>query len=295
MKLKDAIEAYLIASKVEGKTAQTLRGISWELGQFLLWKEDVSLDSIGAAQLREYLSFHQDRGLSDYSIHDKFKVLRAFFRWCLREELLARDPTASVARPRLPQLLPKVLTREQVISLVQRLQEDRSPVGVRNLTMIRLLLDCGFRASELTNLCVEDVHLEESYIVVAHGKGQKQRLVPMSPTARRHLSSYMEKYREQFKPRDSSLFIGKEGKALQLIAVQHAVRKSLGMVGIKGGPHLLRHTFATFYLRNGGDLERLRLVLGHADLSVIQRYVHLLSEDLVKRHQEISPLTMLGL
>jgi integrase/recombinase XerD len=293
MQLSNAIDSYLLNSQIENKTPKTIRSIQWELDQFAHWKGDVALDVIETAILREYLFFHQQRGLSGYSVHDKFKVLRAFFRWCLREELLTRDPTQHITPPKLPQLLPKVLSPQQIEGLIKRLKKDKSIIGRRNLTVILTLLDCGLRVSELADLTTDDVHLEESYILVRSGKGQKQRIVPVSPNLHRYLARYLSEWRGSLNPCDSSLFVGREGKHLQVVAVQHLVRRALKGVGVTGGPHLLRHSCATLYLRNGGDLERLRLLLGHSDLTVLQRYTHLLPEDLIKSHERISPLSVL--
>jgi integrase/recombinase XerD len=112
----------------------------------------------------------------------------------------------------------------------------------------------------------------------------------MGPSLHRDLWRYVAEWRAKLHTKSDALFVGRDGKALQAVAVQHMIRKALRATGIKGGPHLLRHTCGTLCVRNGGDWERLRLLLGHSDFTVIQRYVHLVPEDLIKRHQETSPL-----
>lgn len=293
MDLQQATDGYLVHSQVENKTPNTIADIRWNLKRFREWKGDVPLDGITTADLRQYLLIHQRRGLSGYSIYDIYKVLRAFLRWSLREQLITRNPIDLISPPKLPQLLPKVLEQEQVEKLLDSLKKVRTPLGRRNLLIVMTFLDCGLRVSELAQLQVGDVRLEESYITIMHGKGQKQRVVPVSPVLRRYLWRYMAEWRAKLRPRTDGLFVGKGGNILQTIAVQHLIRRALASIGVRGGPHLLRHTCATLYLRNGGDLERLRLILGHSDFSVIQRYVHLVPDDLIHRHQEIGPLTNL--
>lgn len=294
MNLQQAIEAYIINSQVEGKTRKTISGLEWDLNRFLMWKGDTPLEQVSAQDIRQYILYHQNRGLSAHSVHDVFKIVRAFFRWLIREELLERDPTRNMPAPKLPDILPKVLTEHQAEELLKYLKRNTTPLGRRNLVMLSLFLDSGLRASELTNLRMEDLNLEGSYLIVRKGKGQKDRTVPLSPIMRRYLWRWLAEWRGKLNPRDESVFVGKEGWGLQPVAVEHVCKRALAHIGVKGGPHLLRHSCATFYLRNGGDLERLRLLLGHADLSVIKRYVHLVPADLIKRHREISPLTILG-
>jgi site-specific recombinase XerD len=128
MNLQQAIEGYIVNSQVENKTAKTVSNIQWDLDRFLKWKGDMPLDRISTQDIRQYILHHQSRGLSGYSLHDIYKVLRAFFRWTVREELIQRDPTVPIAPPKLPQLLPKILASGQL-----KLHQQKHKADLRQL------------------------------------------------------------------------------------------------------------------------------------------------------------------
>lgn len=290
MLLTEAIGGYIIESQAENKSAKTIKMLRWHLKKFTDRVGDVALGKITPQHVRNFIIYQQGRGLAPHSVWTDYKVLSGFLNWCITEELLKNNPLQTVKPPRLPQLLPKVLAPEQVEQFLDRLRKDTSMTGRRNYVIAMVLLDCGLRANELVHLTLDDLHLDSSYLFVRIGKGGKQRPVPISPTLRRQLWRYVGEYRGRLHPSVDSLFVSREGKKLQVESLKKMIQRALASAGIKGGPHLLRHTCATLYVRNGGDLERLRLLLGHSSLIVTQRYAHLIPEDLIKRHSEVSPL-----
>ncbi len=290
MLLRDASEGYVLEAQAENKSHKTVLKLKWHLKKFIEHVGNLPVEKIGPKEVREFILYQQGRGLSPQSVHTDYAVLSSFFRWCITEGLVKTTPLETIKPPKLPQLLPKVLSPEQVEKFLSRLKKDTTMTGRRNLAMVMVFLDCGLRANELVNLKMDDVHLDASFILVRVAKGGKQRVVPISPTLRRQLWRYIGEYRAKFHPREDYLFLSLKGKQMHVETVKSVVKRALKAVDIKGGPHILRHTAATLYIRNGGDLERLRLLLGHSSVQTTQKYTHLIPEDLIKRHSEVSPL-----
>lgn len=286
-----AVDGFLFTLQSENKSKKYIDNLAWDLRRFTALYGHLQIVEITSPMLREYLSFHQQRGLSAHSLHAIYKNLAVFYSWCEREEILAVSPLHKLRAPILPQVLPKVLSPQQVSHVLQRLKRNRTKTGKRNLTLVSVFLDTGLRVSEITALTLADVHLPNGFLIVRRGKGGKDRAIPISNTLRKVLWKYLTDVRPKFYPNDNHLFFGFESKPLNKNAVMTMVKRVLRECDIPhGGPHIFRHTFATLYLRNGGDLERLRQIMGHASLTTTQVYLHLVPEDLIKRHSEISPL-----
>jgi site-specific recombinase XerD len=189
MRLCKAIEGYVLTSQTENKSPHTLKIIKWDEDIFVKWligspvletseARDVQLETLTTDRIREFIEHEQNRGVSAHTVHQEYRVLRAFLRWCMREEILIIDPTVKIKPPRLPGLLPKALEPEQVRALLGYLQKNRTPKGKRDELMIHTLLGTGLEASDLLSLKVSSVLPEPSYILVRQGKGRKDRVVP---------------------------------------------------------------------------------------------------------------------
>ncbi len=295
MQIRAAIDGYLFASEAENKSAKTLSTLRWHLGKFTDWKGDIQLAEIDPNDVRGFLVYQQKRGLAPHSVHQYYKVLRGFFNWCLVENILEADPLRSVKPPKLPELLPKVLLFGQIEQLLKLLHTQTSLVGRRNYLMVLTFLTCGLRANELCQLEVGEVRLENQFLIVRHGKGSKQRAVPLRPMLRKQLWRYLTEWRAQFEPQSDHLFLTDEGHSIPSLTIERIIRRLLVKIGVRGGTQILRYTMATLYLQSGGDIERLRLILGHTSLTVTQRYVHLSTTDLIWRPGMPTPLDKLGL
>lgn len=291
MLLSKAVEGFLFSLQSEGKSPKYLQNLAWDLKRLTVLYGHLQIEEITTSTLREYLAFHQERGLAIHSLHAIYKDLSVFYSWCEREEVIAVSPLHRLRAPILPQVLPKVLSASQVTGILHYLKKQRTKVGKRNYTIVAMFLDTGLRVSELAQLTNNDVHLPNAFLVVRKGKGGKDRAIPISNTLRKVLWKYLTDIRPRFHPESNHLFLGFESKPLNKNAVMTMVKRTLRECDVPhGGPHVFRHTFATLYLRNGGDLERLRQILGHASLTTTQVYLHLVPEDLIRRHNEISPL-----
>jgi integrase/recombinase XerD len=213
----------------------------------------------------------------------------------MREELIQHDPLQNVKPPKLPQLLPKVLSIEETDKLLKYLRRQNSPLGRRNYLITLTFLTTGLRANELCQLRIEDVHLDSQFILVQSGKGGKQRVVPLRPILSKQLWRYLRVWRNDLQPLCDNLFVSRFGLPLDPEGLERMCRRALSKIGARGGTHILRHTFATLCIQSRlYDLERLRLILGHADLSTTQRYLHLSTADLLVG-SEPTPIARLGL
>lgn len=221
----------------------------------------------------------------------RLSSVRRFYRFLLREQLIAEDPTLRIDSPRLPRRLPDSLTEEEVDALLAE-PDPGLPIEQRDKAMLEILYGCGLRVSELTGLRVDQVNLRQGVIRVT-GKGDKERLVPLGEEAVDWLLRYMKEGRpELLKGRAcDALFPGNRPAAMTRQTFWHRVRHYAVRTGIRKhlSPHTLRHAFATHLLNNGADLRVVQMLLGHSDLSTTQIYTHVARQRLQSLHQAHHP------
>ena len=223
------------------------------------------------------------------------RCLRAFFSWAVREGFLDEHPTRYVRTPKVPSLAMPFFTDEEVTSLLDALRKPTA-TEKRNYIMILVLLDTGVRVSELVNLEMKDLHLQQGYFKTI-GKGSRERMVPLGRKSRRTLVDYVRKHRPL--PALSGLdrvFLTRKGYPLRPDYVYKIISGACKEAGIRGkrlGPHTCRHTFARNFLLNGGDLITLQRILGHSSLEVVKLYVHLDTTALLAQQEKYSPMDAL--
>ncbi len=229
--------------------------------------------------------------LSATSVFRKLEAVKAFYKFLLIEKRISEDPTRFLKSPKLPQQMPEQLSREEMDKLLSYPAENFSQV--RTLTMVELLYAAGLRVSELINLQLENVNLDEGW-VLALGKGGKQRFVPLHPACCQRLRRYLDIREAHFAAQThigSELFLNNRGKKIS----RQCVWQELADLGRKAGisrplhPHLFRHTFASHLLQGGADLRSLQEMLGHASLATTQIYTHLDVSDLKNKHKKFHP------
>jgi integrase/recombinase XerD len=219
---------------------------------------------------------------SPATINRKQACLRSFYKHLRREELVAADPTAKLAAARKSRKLPHVLTRGEVGRLLAQ-PRGTEPLALRDQALLELMYACGLRASEATRLEVTDLDLNE-LLLRAHGKGSKERLVPVGRSA----AGAVRRYLAHGRPRligtsvEAHLFVNFRGGALSRQGLYKIVQRHARSAGLadRMSPHTLRHTFATHLLAGGCDLRAVQEMLGHADVATTQLYTHLSSERL---------------
>ena len=243
--------------------------------------------------IREFTYHLRDQGLAPTSIRRTLSAVRTYFAFLLAEGLVDADPTEQIEPPKTWQRLPNVLSREEV----QRLVEAPDPshrLYWRDRSMLEFAYASGVRVSELTELKVRDVDLEEGFATV-HGKGSKERLVPVGGAALKAIRVYLRELRPRLERgrtgSTGALFLNARGGSLTRMGVWKILRKHVERAGIEGRvtPHTLRHTFATHLLEGGADLAAVQEMLGHADISTTQIYTHVDRDYLRDVHRRYHP------
>jgi integrase/recombinase XerD len=217
---------------------------------------------------------------SPATINRKTACLRSFYRHLRREELIQADPTAALSPPSKSRRLPRVLTYAEVKRLLESVGEG-DPIGLRDRALLEVMYGCGLRASETVGLDVNEVDLRRGF-VRPHGKGNKDRIVPLGREASGAVKRYLRGGRPELigSRQQSRLFVNFRGGPLTRQGLYKIIRRRAAEVGLEGrmSPHTLRHSFATHLLSGGCDLRSVQEMLGHADVATTQLYTHLSGE-----------------
>jgi len=225
------------------------------------------------------------------TLQRKVACMRSFYRHLRREGILESDPTTELRPPRSRTRLPRVLSRDQVNSLLSQ-PTGTSHGALRDRALLETMYACGLRASEAISLKLADLDIE-SGVLIAQGKGSKQRLVPVGSKALETLNTYLKKARPQLVgiKDESHVFVNLRGQALSRQGLYKIVQRHARSAGLdeRMSPHTLRHTFATHLLAGGCDLRSLQEMLGHADIGTTQIYTHLSTERLREVYFDAHP------
>jgi site-specific recombinase XerD len=256
------------------------------LGRFARETGAATLEDVSSLRVQRYLTGLQGR-MKPVSVHQHYRCLRAFFGWCVGAGLLATNPTQGLAM-RLPKSLPRVPDDEAVPRLLAACPDTFE--GRRARTLIALLADSGLRVSEALRLQIEDVRLSTRTLVVRGGKGAKDRTGYFGAAAAHELRAWVQArpgaYPEDF------LFTDRQGRPLGRVHVCHVLHRLSVRAELphKIGPHALRNYAATSILKQTGDLELVRQVLGHESLTMTLRYARLAQPDVSRKFRRASPL-----
>jgi len=306
------IEHYTIDLKSQNKSDKTVRWYIANLRSFEIWlkrhRRPGQLNDLDIDTVRLYVLYLQDehpkyqghpytpsRGdrLSDYSVQGHVRTLRAFSSWLQREEYLEENVLSRLRVPKAVKEEIKPLTPEE-ISRILACFSASTAIGCRSYAIVYSMLDAGLRVSEITSLEMKNVDLEQGQLLV-RGKGNKERVVPIGNKAQKYLQRYIYHFKpEPLLPEQDRVFLTSEGKPLGDNSLKLFFTRLKVRTGIKRlHAHLLRHTFATYYLRNGGDLLSLQKILGHTSLEMVRVYAHLAEADVKAKHRRYSPMDRL--
>lgn len=255
--------------RLKGYSESTIRTYRNETAQLLQLIKNRPADQLNSDDLRRYLLYCTVQlHLSESSLHSRMNALKFYY-----EQVLGRDKMFfEIPRPKRPQQLPRVLSREQVIDLVNCIE------NLKHRTMVLLAYGCGLRVSEVVALRVADIDGDRRTLLIRRSKGKKDRMVGLSPVLLILLREYYRKYRPS-----GYLFEGQvKGEKYSKRSLQKVVEVAKAKVGIKkeGSVHLLRHSFATHLLDRGTDVVMIQKLLGHNDLKTTLRYLHVTNRDL---------------
>ncbi len=288
--LKKAYEAYLLLER--GFAENTRTGYLADLEKLHLWLADEGTDETeaGTDDLHRFIGELYDTGISPTSIARILAGIRSFYGYLELENLIPSNQAALLDTPRRQRRLPSVLSLEEIEAMIDAC-DAASPQGVRNRAIIEMLYGSGLRVSELCNLELERVNLDEGYVLV-EGKGSKERLVPVSATAADALRAYMPERRlADTKPGEEGIvFLNSRGHRLSRVMVFYIVRSLAESAGVNKSvsPHTLRHSFATHLLEGGANLRAIQQMLGHESIATTEIYLHLdtarLREEILTHH-----------
>lgn len=264
-----------------GSARLTISAYNSDLVQFseFLEKRKRIFSSARREDVRDFIQELFSNQVDGRSVGRKLSAIRQLYRYLLLDGKIDKDPTLNIDSPKQWKVLPKSLTREEVNTMLVRQPqaegERAKALELRDRSMLELLYAGGLRVSEVVNARVEDLKLDLGFILV-HGKGDKERLVPMGAPAQQAVQTYLSQGREALcgKRQSSLLFIGVGGKKLTRQRVWQLVGKASLGTGRHASPHMLRHSCATHMVENGADLRTVQTILGHADVSTTQIYTH---------------------
>ena len=267
--------AYLQAERnASVHTVKSYRRDLLEFFGFVRQQQISSMKDVTKQTLRAYMAELMQLGLAKSSIARKMSAIRSFYRYLLREELIAVSPAATTASPKLDKHLPSFLSIDEARRLIEA-PDASMPQGQRDRALLELLYASGLRVSELVSLDMEQIDPATNEIRV-RGKGSKERIVLIGEPAALALDTYINDGREKLLEgkKNDALFLNRYGQRLPVRRVQKIIDKHAAAIGKKVHPHMLRHTFATHLLDGGADLKVVQELLGHADLSSTQVYTH---------------------
>ena len=247
--------------------------------------KDVTLDT-----LHNFIAELHDLGISPRSQARIISGIKSFFRFLKLENRIDSNPTLLLESPRVGRKLPEVLSIEEIDEMISCIDLSTNE-GQRNRAIIETLYGCGLRVSELVNLEINKIFLDEEYIVIT-GKGNKERVVPISPVAIHEIELYLnDRQHLDIKPGEENiLFLNRRGRRLTRVMIFYIIKNLAQLAGIRKeiSPHTLRHSFATHLLEGGANLRAIQQMLGHESISTTEVYIHIdrtrLREEILTYH-----------
>lgn len=274
-------------------SAHTIASYKNDINQFLEFinpnKEDFASSDINYQQIRAWVASLIKDKIAARSVNRKLSSLKSFFKYLQRQQIIDVNPMAKISGPKTPKRLPVFVDEQQMTDLFLEIHFEDGFVGLRDRLILDLLYQTGIRRSELTHLKELDVDTYNSTIKVL-GKRNKERIIPISLNLKRNLETYLAVKEEQ-NLSNPMLLVSEKGHTLSEQKVYTLVKKYLSQVTTiqKKSPHVLRHTFATHLLNNGADINAVKDLLGHANLSATQVYTHNTIEKLKKSYKQAHP------
>jgi integrase/recombinase XerC len=283
-----SVEAFLAHLAGERQVSvHTLDAYRRDLAALAAWAQPhgVEVDALDASHLRAFIADEHRRGCAPKTLQRRLSACRSFYGWMLRHGRIAANPVAGLRAPKAPRKLPKVLDPDEAKSLVETPVD--APLGLRDRALLELFYSSGLRLAELCGLRWAQVDLDDGLVTV-HGKGRRERVVPIGSHARGALAQWSA---SNGATHEAPVFPGRGGAPITPRAVQLRVRQLAERQGLfkQVHPHMLRHSFASHILESSGDLRGVQELLGHADLSTTQIYTHLDYQHLAKVYDAAHP------
>jgi len=288
------IDQFIYFMEVErGVSANTVAAYRRDLKKFSDYAARIKKDvaGVGREDLREFLMYLKDNGLSPSTIARNLAAVKTFWKFLVAEQVLRENVAGTVDTPKTWKSIPEVLNREEVEKLLAA-PPEKGWQGIRDRAIMELMYASGLRVSEVTGLKKVNVNLDAGFVKCS-GKGGKERIVPLGRLAAKAIRRYLE-YKGRGAPAkrlDDNLFLSRLGKKISRQSMWKIMQKYAVKAGIKKHitPHTLRHSFATHLLEGGAELRGVQEMLGHADISTTQIYTHVTKDKLRKVHERFHP------
>ena len=274
-----------------GASKNTLSAYRSDLKIFSQWLNETSLIEVNKKLIQDYFLYRQSTKISSSTQSRVLTCLHSFYQFLLDNNLIITDPTEQLSYPKLEKKLPVFLNIQEVEKLLEA-PNSSSLFGQRDRAMLELLYSCGLRVSELINLSYHNINIKEEFIRI-HGKGNKERILPMGEIAIDYLTTYESNSRPILlkNGQSDSYFLSNRGKAMSRQNFFYIIKAYATQAGIEKplSPHSLRHAFATHLVQKGADLRSVQLMLGHSDISSTQLYTHIQNAQLKAQHEKHHP------
>lgn len=283
-------KSYLLLEK--GLSANSIEAYLEDLNKLLVYfkAEDLKFQHISLEDLQQFVTQLYDLGINARSVARVLSGVRSFFNFLILDGYIQNDPTELLETPKIGLKLPIVLSLQEIENIISVIDLSTKE-GQRNRAIIEVLYSCGLRISELTGLKFSDLFLDDGFIRV-EGKGSKQRLVPISPTAIKEINNYLldRKHIDIKKGSEDIVFLSKRGTAISRIMVFHFIKQYAELAGINKNisPHTFRHSFATHLLEGGANIRAIQQMLGHEKITTTEVYTHMdreyLRQEIIEHH-----------
>lgn len=290
----ESITAFFYALKLEkGLSKNTLSSYQSDLNQYLQYIkiEKLILFQMSEKGILNFIKYLRSLKLSNKSISRKISSIKQYYLFLLKSKIIKNNPFNAIVQPKSASSIPKPLSEKKVERLLSA-PDEATPLGFRDKTMFELMYASGIRVSEIIDLKLMQVNLNQGVIKVM-GKGQKERLVPIGEYASEFLHKYLNETRPTIlkKKQSQYVFLSNRGTNMTRQTFWHCVKKHAAACGIfpLPSPHMLRHSFATHLLNHGADLRVVQMLLGHSSVSTTQIYTLVAKEKLKKIHKEHHP------
>jgi len=296
------LNRFLEANDLDGLSKQTQRRHESHVKRFILWSDERGLDNpkdITRPILERYRKslfyYRKNNGepLSFGSQRLMLASLKSFFKWLTRENYLLYNPASEMKLPKPPKSLPRTILSEDTITDLMNQPNTNTPDGLRDRAMMELFYSCGLRRLEMADLKIYDIDIKRAIVTIRHGKGNKQRMLPIGQRAINWLNQYRETGREELTSPldDDRLFITDYGEPFSGNELGRLIKKYLKQANIDvvGSCHLLRHAMATHMLDHGADIRFIQAMLGHEDLNSTEIYTRVSVKKLREIHEATHP------
>jgi len=291
---KKGFKAYLQLEKSlsDNSVGAYLRDVEKFTGYLEQVKNLKSPADIELKDLQQFIKWIAELGMTPASQARIISGIRAFYKYCLLENISTKDPTTLLDAPKLKRVLPDILSFEEIENIISQIDLSK-PEGGRNKAILETMYSCGLRVSEVINLKISHLYFDAGFIRVI-GKGDKERLVPVGGSAIKYINIYKNNIRSRLVPKpgnEDNLFLNNRGIKLSRIMIFLIIKDLVKKAGIKKNisPHTFRHSFATHLVEGGADLRAVQEMLGHESITTTEIYTHLDREFLRKTLEKYHP------